>query len=268
MKIFKIIIVCGIIFSLITACSNYIQVQNDLKPKSFNLLFEIKLSHQIDKVAFLHPNFVYLNKENSVYIYEQGELINSFGSFGFSENNFNKIDDIKISPERNLLILDSIQKKIKKFDKFGKWIATVELQNVSEPKLFDISTDRTLYIYDKNRNEVIVTKDGIEEMFSFGKFEFSNPVQFDMIAKNIFVYDKELNKTLTFDKYGQFLQEYSGYVQSNGKSIFRLEKNFVTSSDKKFMIHYPQWNTFFIKNNYCILTSNHKIAVNKIIYER
>lgn len=208
-------------------------------------------------------------KTNKIHIFKDGKQINIIGGLGFEKNNFSKLADITLSPDGNLLALDSFQKTIKKFDSTGKWIAELSLENISEPTLFDISIDETLYVFDNNSDEIYIASSFDESsLYSFGKFYLTNPTKLILDKNNLIVSDG--NKTLIFDTFGQFVDELNGNFQFDRFQMYELKENFIEhkKSGKKFAISPNLWKDFMVQDNYCFLISDNEVWIFSIIYEK
>ena len=239
-----------------------------------NLLYKITLDFVPQKCIFSaldRTSYIWEKNTNSVHIYKGLKKINIIGGMGFEKNNFYKLTDIAISPDGKLLILDSFQKKVKKFDSEGKLITVINLENTSDPILLDISIDETFYIFDNNRKEIVVSKIFSDfEPDSFGKFQLSNPSQICISENNrIQVYDEAENKTFIFNTMGQCIEELEGHFLYNYNQKFKLSTYFIEHciTGRKFAISKNQWESFCIKNNYFILVSDSEVWITEFIYE-
>ena len=256
----------------LTACST-IEMQYYRIPEEINIIQKIKTDFIPEKCLYSSINktaFILEKEANIIHIYKNGKKINTIGGLGFTSTSFNKLADITLSPDGNLLALDSFQKKVKKFDTDGRWITEFDLKNTNSPTLFDISVDETFYIYDENLKEIIVEKNfDSNNYFTFGKFQFKNPSLLTLTRNFIIVYDKGKKTSLIFDTLGKFIEEKDGKIQYDNLEEYKLEINDITNikSNKKFAISVNHWNNFLIKNNFCIILSDSEIWITKLLYE-
>ena len=272
MKLFFIsLVILGLLFS----CAVLHQEKNEnIFPDTLQTILEIHPEYVPQKCCFSPKDktvFIWEKNTTLIHIYRGNNQINTIGGSGFEDSNFSKLVDITITPDGNLLALDAFQSRIKKFDADGRLIADFEVSNLSNPILFDISADETLYIYDDSRKEIVVFN-GLtgKESFAFGKFFFISPVQLVVSRNYVTVYEKKGNITHIFDILGQFEEDVSGYVQFDKNQRFELQKFYLKSlvDEGKFAVSPYSWNGFSVKNGYFVLFSNNKILIALMKYEK
>ncbi len=257
---------------VISSCSIISEQPRKIYPSKLNIIQKLVLDFSSQKCCYSessHTIFIMEKKTNKIHIFKDGKQINIIGGLGFEKNNFSKLADITLSPDGNLLALDSFQKTIKKFDSTGKWIAELSLENISEPTLFDISIDETLYVFDNNSDEIYIASSFDESsLYSFGKFYLTNPTKLILDKNNLIVSDG--NKTLIFDTFGQFVDELNGNFQFDRFQMYELKENFIEhkKSGKKFAISPNLWKDFMVQDNYCFLISDNEVWIFSIIYEK
>ena len=254
----------------LTSCST-IEMQSYRTPESIIVIQKIQtdfipkkcLYSSISKTAFILED-----ESNIIHIYKNGKKINTIGGLGFTSLSFNKLADITLSPDGNLLALDSFQKKIKKFDIDGKLITEFNLNGFVEPTLFMVALDETYYIYDNASKEIIITRTFDEsDWYTFGKFQLGNPSKINLGKNEITVYDEQKNVTIIFGILGQFQNEIDGNIQIEKQQQYILKEYFIyyPKSDSKFAISTNKWNDFSIEDN-VILLSDNEIWIGKLIY--
>jgi hypothetical protein len=255
---------------LFGGCS-IIEMQTNKIPMGINVFQRIQtdfiprkcLYSSINKTAFV------LEKETDViHIYRNGKKINTIGGLGFSSSSFNKLADITLSPDDNLLALDSFQKKIKKFDINGKLITEFNLTDFIEPALFAVGVDETYYIFEKATKEIIITRSfDKSDWFAFGKFQLNDPCKISLGKNEITVYDEQKNSTIIFGILGRFQNEISGNIQIEKQQYCILKNYFIyhPKSENKFAISTNKWNDFSIEDN-VILLSDNEIWIGKLTY--
>jgi hypothetical protein len=259
-----------LIFVLLTGCS-YLNQQAMRKIKNIRILRSIDTSyvpHDCCYSAVHNTVFVMQEGSNIVHIYSSTGEKNMIGGLGFGKNKFSKLSDITISPDANLLILDSFEKSIKKFDWEGSLIAEIQLKEFGRPVLFDVSNDGTYFIYDEQKNEIISTSD-FKNFYNFGKFQLSEPYSLNLQRTSLQVYEREADKTLLFSILGQFEREYEGNVQMKNQQVLKLEKYYLTTSkgERKFAINPQGWQHFIWKDNYVYLLAKNKVIIAELEYE-
>jgi hypothetical protein len=255
---------------LLLGCS-YLNQQSTRKIKNIRILRSIDTAYVPRDCCFssVH-NTVFVQQEGSnyVHIYSSTGEKNMIGGLGFGKDKFNKLSDIALAPDSNLLTLDSFEKSVKKFDWEGSLIATVQLKEFARPVLFDISNDGTYFVYDEQKNEVISTSDFIN-FYNFGKFQLTDPFRLNLHRDNLQVYEKEADKTLIFTILGQFEREYEGNVQVKNQQRLKLEKYYLTTAEgeRKFAINPQGWQDFIWKDNYVYLLAENKVVIAELEYE-
>ncbi len=254
----------------LVACST-IEMQSYRTPENIIIIQKIQtdfipkkcLYSSISKTAF-----VLEDDSNIIHIYRNGKKINTIGGLGFTTTSFNKLADITLSPDGNLLALDSFQKKIMKFDIDGKLITEINLNDFVEPTLFEIAMDETYYIYDNASKEIIITRTFDEsDWYTFGKFQFSDPCKINLGKNEITVYEEQKNTTMIFGILGRFQNEIDGNIQIEKQQQFTLKDYFIyhPKSDNKFALSANKWNDFSIEDN-VILLSDNEIWIGKLTY--
>ena len=257
-------------FLLLTACST-IEMQSYRVPKGINIIQKIQTDFIPKKCLYSSINktaFVLEKEAEIIHIYKNGKKVNTIGGLGFASSNFNKLADITLSPDDNLLALDSFQKKIKKFDINGKLIAEFDLTGFIEPTLFVVAIDETYYIFDNASKEIIITRTFDEsDWYTFGKFQLNNPSKISLGKDEITVYDKKKNSTTIFGILGRFQNEIDGNIQLVKQQQYVLKDHFIyhPKSESKFAISTNKWNDFSIEDN-VILLSDNEIWIGKLTY--
>ena len=255
---------------LLTACST-IEMQSYRVPKVINIIQKIQTDFIPKKCLYSSINktaFVLEKEAEIIHIYKNGKKVNTIGGLGFASSNFNKLADITLSPDDNLLALDSFQKKIKKFDINGKLIAEFDLTGFIEPTLFVVAIDETYYIFDNASKEIIITRTFDEsDWYTFGKFQLNNPSKISLGKDEITVYDKKKNSTTIFGILGRFQNEIDGNIQLVKQQQYVLKDHFIyhPKSESKFAISTNKWNDFSIEDN-VILLSDNEIWIGKLTY--
>jgi len=269
---FFVLFVFALLFLI--SCTTLNEVNSNLIPEKLTIISQISLQITPQKCCFSTKDqtvFVWEKNSARIHIYRQGKRINTIGGMGFDNSNFSRLVDIAVSPDGNLLALDGFQEKIKKFDTDGKWLADFRLTKLSQPILFDISGDDTIYIYDDNRKEIVVHNSLTgEETFSFGKFMFEHPTQLSVSRNNVLVYEKESDVTHIFDILGQFENDISGNIQFDGNQHFALRKFYLENLNggKKLAISPQAWKGFQIQSGVVVLYSENKVLIDKIDYAK
>lgn len=268
---------CGIgllimLFLFLNACST-IDINANRTPEKFEIIQKIQTDFVPKKCVYSAINktaFVWENEADIIHIYSNGNKINTIGGLGFNAQSFNKLADITLAPDGNLLALDSFQKKIKKFDINGKLIVEINLNDFVEPALFTVAIDETYYIFDNASKEIVITRTlDRSNWYAFGKFQFETPTKMSLGKNEITVYDDKQHSTLIFGVLGRFQNKVSGNIQIEKQQQYILKDHFIyhPKSEGKFAISANKWNDFSIKDS-VILISNNEIWIGKITYSK
>ena len=260
-----------ILLTLFLAGCSTIEMQTDRTPERIIIIHKIQTDFIPQKCLYSSINktaFISEKETDIIHIYKNGKKVNTIGGLGFTSSSFNKLADITLSPDGNLLALDSFQKNIKKFDTEGKLIAKLNLSNFIEPALLSVAIDETYYIYDNSSKEIVITRTFDQsDWYTFGKFQLSNPSKMKQVKSEITAYDEQKKSTIIFGILGRFQNEIGGNVQIEKQQQYILKDFYIyhPKSDIKFAISTNKWFDFSIKDN-VILLSDNEIWIGKLIY--
>lgn len=254
---------------LVGSCSF---IQQRYLPRDFIELQTISTSYKPDKALYLPERkilFVMEKVNSQIYVYKNWQLINIIGGLGFASNEFNRLNDIAISPDGSLLTLDSFQKKIKKFDPEGNWITEIDLEFMMQPLLFAVAGDETFYIYDGKTGEIVSYKGELAENYHFGRFDLEEPLQISL-SRDLLVLPQSAGTTRIFDTLGQFLDEYDDFIQIDMNNYFILHDYYIEVVDtaQKIATSVKPWRSMLIQNNYITVLNEYGIKIIRIVYER
>lgn len=261
----------GLLLILFLASCSSIKIQPYRIPEEINIIQKIQTDFVPKKCLYSSINktiFILEKEADIIHIYKNGKEINIIGGLGFTASSFNKLADITLSVDGNLLALDSFQKKIKKFDIEGKLIAEINLNDFIEPTLFAVAIDETYYIYDNASKEIVISRTlNHSDWYTFGKFQLSDPSKIILGKNEITIYDEQKNSTMIFGILGRFRNEVKGNIQIKKQQQYILKDYFIyhPKSDSKFAISTNKWNDFSIENN-VILLSDNGIWIGKLTY--
>lgn len=159
-------------------------------------------------VSDTRGNTVYaLGRESQeIDIFVDGVRVNSIGGLGFGKANFQRLSDIGVDTDGGLLALDSARKLLKKFSSGGMFISELTFDDLSQPELFCVAPDGTLFVYDAAPSEIICYSplDG-REFNRFGRFELDRPVNLDCNKDYLWAHNLEKGSTRVFVLLGQHL---------------------------------------------------------------
>jgi len=259
-----------ILFLFLSACAG-IQTYK-YKPVDFKILTEIKFDFKPVKAVYSpieNTLFVMESRSSRIHIYKDGLKINQIGGLGAEKSKFLKLTDITVSFDGSLLALDSVQKKIIKFDPDGKRITEYGIDFTLEPVLLEVSRDGKIFIYDNKLGEVFLDRSFTRERFKFGKFTLKEPQQMILTENELLIYDSGSNTTKLFDILGKLINEQKGLVQKEKGNVYLLDQFYFEDviSGSKFAVSSKKWNFFQLKSGYCVLLSNDSGVIGKINYE-
>lgn len=274
-KVFFQIIIILLLYN--SGCAHLTDRESHMIAYELRTVVSIQIPFNTDKVVWSNINntlFIANKNDNTISIYRDDKIINRIGGLGFGKDSFNRLTDITLSPNGKLLALDSFQKSIKQFDDNGKWMENHYLSEVHDPYLLDVRRDGTVYIYDKQLNEVLIYDDKLNEViYRFGKFYFKNPISLVCNDKWITVYDKDLNTSFIFDQYGRLERELSGNYQVDRhfqKYLLDTNKLIIHKSDSqlKSVFSSSPADYFIVKNGFLIQAIGRQIIVSQIVYNK
>lgn len=259
------------LFLLLLLSCSFLETGSSRNIRSIRIIRSINTSFSPRDCCYspLHNTvFVLENASNYIHIYSSTGEKNKIGGLGYGNTHFNRLTDITLSPDANLLALDSFKRVIKKFDRQGSWIIDIELKNYARPTFFAVSNDGTYFIYDAQKNEVISTAD-FSSYYNFGKFQLAEPDRINLVRDKLHIYERKEDKSLVFSTLGQFEEERSGNVQFLGGQALKLERYYLSSQDgeDKFAINPNGWKDFIVEQGYIYLLAEDKVVIAEPVYE-
>ncbi|HPG58228.1 MAG TPA: IPT/TIG domain-containing protein, partial [Candidatus Wallbacteria bacterium] len=147
---------------------------------------------------------------------------------GSGNSEFDTVTGVAVDSTNNLYVVDSGNKKIKKFDSNGGYIKTFETQALSittysSPSKLAVDIDSNVYVSDSVTNKILrFTSDGSFEVEFGGTGNGSglfNGISGIAISadKKIFIADTYNHRVQVFDANGIFITSWGGYGTGNGK---------------------------------------------------
>jgi hypothetical protein len=217
MRIFMSILssACIMLSIALSGCAG-IDTGRTVIPVKLQVTDNLLLPFQADKCLLDHRTGTYYIVEKNrpnIHFYRGGKQINSIGGFGTDKASFQKLSDIAIDPDGNLLVLDEFAKLIRKFTPDGKWIADIDISSFNQPTRFCSTQESDLIIYDSATKELqrISTFDG-KTMFTFGRFQVNSVSGITASRDMVAVVSDEKDKTVLFTGMGLFLKELPAQV--------------------------------------------------------
>lgn len=215
MKYGKYILMLGSVLAalvfILSGCAS-IEPGSRMSPVSLSLDNTLQLPFKAEKALLDQTSGTcYIQEQGRpfVYFYRNNVQINSIGGLGTDYSNFQKLADIALDPDGNLLALDSFAKRIRKYSPEGKWIADIELAKFNQPARFCSTPDGDFIIYDNATQELsrISGLDG-SLVFTFGRFVVDSVSNITTGKDYIAVVNIAYDRTVLFSSLGQFVEEY------------------------------------------------------------
>ncbi len=201
-----------------------------------------------------------------------GKKINKIGGAGFKNDNFAKLSDMVLSADGMLITLDGFGKQVKKFDGYGAWKATIKLKNTFEPKLLAIDRQNRYYIYDQQKNVILIRDDiSSETVHEFGKFELNNPDKLSANHDYLIINDYEENSTLIYELNGLFDSKTEGIIAlEEWNRVIEIEPNIIRIKDSPdcFAVFPEGIKTWEIDNRCLLAHDGKKIVAYKLVEKR
>ncbi len=247
------------------------QSGRNIVPSGFVEEYHLDPGFKIEKVCYNSiEQVVYLWEANSdqIHIFQQDKRINTIGGRGFERSNFQKLSDICLSPDGNLIALDSFDRSLKKFDKTGNLITEIKIAKNLNPSLAAVSIDEKIYIYDDKRKEILMLDDKGKESGSFGSLQFNEVSCLELNKDILSLYDSEQDITLFYSRYGQLLDEHEGRCFMEMDQVFCQRDYFLEyiPSGEKLAVHTSKWQKIFYQSPEIILYDGEKIIIGKMRY--
>ncbi len=200
---------------LITACAG-IESGRKIIPTKLVITDNFLLPFKAEKCLMdAQSNTYYILEQDrpKIYFYRNKQQVNAIGGFGNEKINFQKLSDIAIDPDGNLLTLDSFAKLIRKFSYDGKWIADINVTGFTQPTRFCSTYEGDLIIYD-NATKEIKRISGFDnrEMFSFGRFQVDSVFNISSSRDYVAVISGDRSKTVLFSGIGLFLNDFPAQI--------------------------------------------------------
>ncbi len=209
-------------------------------------------------------------ERQNIYFFRNNLQINLIGGFGSDKHSFQKLSDIAIEPEGNLLALDSFAKLLRKFSPDGKWIADTDISFLSQPEKCCVSPDGDVYIYDAAPKEIYrISPFDRKIMYGFGRFQLESVSNLACTGEIVYVVSERNKKTLLFSVMGQFLRELPAQaVIDKYKNQYLYQNGAVQAAAE---ISYPLgWRetetSMFIQQNRIFVVRDEQVIQLEIIY--
>lgn len=180
-------------------------------------LFDSKTFEEPVQKAHYHNStksiFAHEEKTHRILIFKDGKQINAIGGLGSQSSNFQKLEDITMGRDGSIYALDGGSREVKRFNPDGKYLKSMKLEYVKQPKKIALGREDNLFIYDGAAGEIVVIDllDG-SELYRFGKFQLENVDKLYAGRDFLIAYDASRDISAMFSALGQFISEDSGQI--------------------------------------------------------
>ncbi len=185
-------------------------------------------NHRVQKFNSTGALLGWIGRDNTGGSGWHGPLSGKTSVSGSGNSEFDTVTGVAVDSANNLYVVDSGNKKIKKFNSTGGYIKTFEtaalsITTYSQPSKLAVNSDSKVYVSDSVTNKILrFTSDGSFEV-EFGGTG-SGIGQFNGISgiavsadKKIFTADTNNHRVQVFDSNGVFVTSWGGYGTGNGK---------------------------------------------------
>jgi hypothetical protein len=201
---------CLILSLILWSCAG-IETNRTILPQKLQLSDTMLLPFNADKCLLdQRTNTYYILEQTrpNIYFYRNNKQINTIGGFGNDKINFQKLDDIALDPDGNLMVLDEFAKLIRKFNPDGRWIIDIDISSFSQPTRFCSTPEGDFIIYDSATKELTKVSgfDG-KAMFTFGRFQVDSVSGITASRDFVAVVSDKKDKTVLFSGIGMLLKD-------------------------------------------------------------
>ncbi len=148
--------------------------------------------------------YAFVRASQEIDIYVDGVRTNSIGGLGFERGNFQRLSDIGVDTDGGLLALDSARKLLRKFTPEGMFVSEFRFESLSQPELFCVAPDGTLFVYDAAPSEIVCFSPlDAREFNRFGRFELNQPQNLDCNKDYLWAQNRDREATQVFSLLGQ-----------------------------------------------------------------
>lgn len=206
---------CLAVILLLSACGTVsFNARREIETISF--VEFVTSSQRYDKAVFDPRSgtmYALSRAAHQIDIYRRGQRVNSLGGLGFESYNFQRLADITLDTDGNLLVLDSMAKDIRKFDPSGRMIIRVELSGLMQPELLVMSPDQNLFVYDAAPQEIVcLSALDAKELYRFGRFQLDLPANLSASRDYLVSHSSITNRTQVYYLLGQIKESLGGQV--------------------------------------------------------
>jgi tripartite motif-containing protein 2/3/tripartite motif-containing protein 71 len=157
---------------------------------------------------------------------ENGRKKKSFGSEGSSHGQFNGLQGVAVDDDDNILVVDTGNNRIQKFNSDGKFISAVVQDNLGFKSPLGIAIhphSKKLYVTN-SCNCIKILNPDLTLSSSFGsqgsgngQFNQPSDVAFDSTGKTVYVTDMYNHRIQVFTAEGEYLRQFGRKGSGNGE---------------------------------------------------
>jgi len=173
-----------------------------------------------------------------------GEIINVVGGFGWDAEQFYTPLDICTGSALDVFVADYNNNRIQRYDKDLNYISSLnsdenwdESYRFGYPKSIDVSIHGELFILDRENVRILKLNSFGEPELSFGDYsegkgQLLDPVQLTISPQDvIYVSDRQANKILVFDYFGNYISEIGGSILKEPQGISFSDRKLLFVAD-------------------------------------
>jgi hypothetical protein len=205
-----LIITACLVLIMLTACAG-IESGRKIVPVSLQVTGRLELPFDIEKCLLDERSgtyYIWEKDSSNLMLYRNGQQINVIGGIGSDRSNFQKLSDIALDSDGNLLALDEFARLVRKFNPDGKWLADIELNGVRQPQKFCSTAESDLIIYDSATKELkrLSGFDG-RTLYTFGRFQVDSVSHISANRDVIALVSETGDTTVLFSAMGLYLKD-------------------------------------------------------------
>jgi hypothetical protein len=227
------------------------------------------------------------NKANQVIKLNENLVeVKRNGKQGWGEGLFDTPTSIDASTGLDIFICDGKNNRVQRFDRNLNYISSLVTNLTTFLPQYQFNTpissilmnSNDMYVYDKDNNRVVIYKDGLTPVNSFGEYQNSDGriVRGRKMVKDknnyIFIHDIGQNAVLKFDNFGTFVKKiqvdtiYSISVYDNNLFLLTKSKIYSYNIDKStFEDSYDlfEYNTISDFTDFVVLSKEKYLILEK-----
>ena len=236
---------------------------------------EISLPFTPDKIChdkIYKTSYILNRNKNEIHIYSAGKYSNIIGGIGTGKNNFQRLSDITLATDGGIYALDSANRKIRKYDRHGRWITDWGLDSFKRPDKFTADNENNFYIFDFFGRTISFYNLLTEKVeFDFGRFTLSNVSSISINGDNLVVRDKQSNQTMLYSSIGKEIASLEGrYLSDRYGNLIEMEDNYLSirGIEDKHLFSVQRYNNASIYDHTLFLCTETGYKVADLIYAK